>query len=55
MGVFLTWAAKPSVRESPNPAKNPFLTNRQHHLNAGQLLTIYEAAPLEVPSICGVR
>src|SRR5579864_1823742 len=37
-GGFLTWAAKPSVRESPNPAKILLLILSQHHLCAGSRL-----------------
>src|SRR5258708_13577270 len=34
-GGFLTWAAKPSVRESPDPAINVGSNSGQRHLCAG--------------------
>jgi len=39
-GGFPIWAAKPSVRESPNPAEPTAKKSCQHHLWAGWLLLL---------------
>jgi hypothetical protein len=51
-GGFLTWAAKPSVRESPDPANIKSIQTSVTSAPVVPTLSHYESAPLEVPSVC---
>jgi len=53
-GGFLTWAAKPRVRESPNPAKKSAATNTAtkygpEHFRPGHISIYYATLRLKVP------